>query len=174
MTSAAESFMKKIDIWILKQCHNSISKTYPWVNLRCRKAGAAELMVRHRAAILRYNDVLTSDQVCKRSTDGNFGCSERSINKGALCTQNYYRCVNMVIIFWGIYLIIAFLWIHPIKSHNKGKFWNKSKIWPENSMTFMVTSSSGMPLPSSTVISCKPPPSPLNLVTSFVNGPSIV
>ena len=27
--------------------------------MRCRKAGAAELMVRHRAAILRYNDVLT-------------------------------------------------------------------------------------------------------------------
>ena len=41
----------------LNLCHNPIYKTCPSVNLRCWRA--AELMVRHKAAIPRYNDVLT-------------------------------------------------------------------------------------------------------------------
>ena len=43
-TSAADTFMKKIDRWILELRH--YAKTCPGVNSKCRKA--AELMMKHK------------------------------------------------------------------------------------------------------------------------------
>ena len=54
-TAAAELFVKKIDVWILK--FRSHAKSCPCINSQSRKA--LELMVRHGAANLIYREVLS-------------------------------------------------------------------------------------------------------------------
>jgi hypothetical protein len=53
--SAADTFIKKIDTWILEL--RQYARTFPGVNGRSRKA--AELMIKHRAVNLTYKDALS-------------------------------------------------------------------------------------------------------------------
>ena len=54
-TAAAETFSKKISLWIKKL--QTYAKTCPGINCRSRKAEA--LMIKHRAANLTYSESLT-------------------------------------------------------------------------------------------------------------------